>query len=279
MASRSAVMISGERNANCASSFLRSAGASCEAAALRWMTRPARSSSPAGSAIPATTALTAAASTGLMPRTSSREATALCNRHGTKAAPATQTKTIAAMAGETSPNNTNADSASPAASRMMAECLKRSGQGWNIEEEASVAIGPAVSSGGWSGAGIAVLARITAVALRLDFGRRHQLAQAFQPRAQDKLPKRQQDYRYDERRDIIEQAEQQHPGEQIFLVHLPEADQHCGVEHAEAARRMAGEAEQRRRDENDGDDDEAEIRLVRHQHVHRQRAKAEIDNA
>src|SRR5882757_4476515 len=243
MASRSAVMMSGERNANCASSFLRSAGASCEAAALRWITRPARSSSTAGSGIPATTALTAAASTGLMPRTSSRAATALCNRHGTKAAPATQTKTIAAMAGETSPNNTNADSASPAASRMMAECLKRSGQDGNIEEEASVAIGPAVSSGGWSSSRIAVLVQITAVALRLGFGRRHQLAQAFQPRAQDKLPKRQQDYRYDERRDIIEQAKQQHPGEQVFLVHLPEADQHRRVEHAEAAGRMAGEAE------------------------------------
>ena len=124
-----------------------------------------------------------------------------------------------------------------------------------------------------------MLAQIRAVALRRGVRRRQQLAKALQSRAQDKLPKRQQDDRYDEWRNIIEQAEQQHPREQFFLVHLPQADQHRGVEHTEAAGRMAGEAKQRCRNENNRDNDEAEVRLVRHQHIHRQRAKAEIDNA
>ena len=69
------------------------------------------------------------------------------------------------------------------------------------------------------------------------------------------------------------------PAEQVLPVHLPEPDQHGGVEHAEPAGRMAGEAQQRRRDEDDRDHDEAEIGLVRHQHIHRQRAEAEIDDA
>ena len=107
MASRSAVMISGERSANCASSFLRSAGASWAAAALRWMTRPARSSSTAGSGMPATTALTAAASTGLTRADVFARGAALCSRHGTSAAAAMQMKTATARSSERSPNATS----------------------------------------------------------------------------------------------------------------------------------------------------------------------------
>ena len=79
--------------------------------------------------MPATTALTAAVSTGLTPRTSSRDATASCSRHGTSAAAAMQTKTAAARSGDNSPNATSTASATPAASRMMAECRSRSGHG------------------------------------------------------------------------------------------------------------------------------------------------------
>ena len=126
----------------------RSAGASWAAAALRWITRPARSSSTAGSGIPATTALTAAASTGLTPRTSSREVTASCSRHGTRAAAAMQTKTAAARTGDNSPNATSTARARPAASRIIAECRSRSGHGAKkeVEEESSIAIGPCFPS-------------------------------------------------------------------------------------------------------------------------------------
>jgi hypothetical protein len=79
--------------------------------------------------MPATMALTAAVSTGLAPRTSSREATALCSRHGTSAAAAMQAKTAAARTGDSSPNATRTASARPAASRIMAEWRNRSGHG------------------------------------------------------------------------------------------------------------------------------------------------------
>src|SRR6202035_2554775 len=84
-------------------------------------------------------------STGLTPRTSSRDVAALCRRHGTSAAAAIQTKTGAARSSDNPPNATRTASASPAASRMMAECRSRSGHGEKMEEEgASIAIGPAL---------------------------------------------------------------------------------------------------------------------------------------
>src|SRR4051812_36854467 len=284
-------MISGERSANWASSFRRSAGASWAAAALRWMTRPARSSSTAGSGIPATTALTAAASTGLTLRTSSREVATSCSRHGTKAAAAMQMKAAQARANASSPSATSRESTRPAASSMIAECRSRSGHGAKKEEEveSSIAIAPAFFPFRFcalesalgpksSGAGVSTLAHIDGLTSRLSVRARFQLAQALESRTENNLPKRQQDYRYDERRNIIEYPEQQHSPQQVLPVHLPEADQHRGIEHAEPARRMAGKAEQRRRNEDDGDHDKAEIGLVRHQHIHRQRAEPEIDN-
>src|ERR1700726_3226954 len=247
MASRSAVMISGERSANWASSFLRSAGASWAAAVLRWMTRPARSSSTAGSGMPATTALTAAFSTGGGPRTSSREVTTLCNRHGTSAAAAMQTKTAPARSSDNSPNVTSTAKARPAASRIMAECRNRSGQGEKKEEdeESSMAIAPAFFPFGSvsSGAGVPALPDEGGFAFGLGVSAGHRLTQAFEPRTQYNFPKRQQDYRYDKWRNIIEHAEQQHPPQQVVPVHLPQADQHRGIEHAEPAGGMAGEAQ------------------------------------
>src|ERR1019366_1114857 len=252
------------------------------------MTRPARSSSTAGSGMPATMALTAADSTGLTPRTSSREATTSCNRHGTSAAAPMQIKTAAARTSDSSPNATSTARARPAASRIMAECRNRSGHSENKEEEgASIAIGPALSpfGSGSSGAGVPALSDIDGFALRPGFAPRpgleprRRLPQALYSRAHYNLSKRQQDYRYDEWRKIIEHPEQQHPREQVFPVHLPQADQHGGIEHAEPAGGMAGEAQQRRRDENKRDHDEAEGGFVRHQHVHRQRAEAEIDDS
>src|ERR1700731_4307897 len=93
------------------------------------MTRPARSSNTAGSGMLETTAATAADSTGLTPRTSSRDILASCRRHGTRAAAAMQTKIATARSTDNSPSTTTADSDSAAASRMMAECLNRSGHG------------------------------------------------------------------------------------------------------------------------------------------------------
>src|SRR6266851_4201973 len=211
------------------------------------MTRPARSSSTAGSGMPATTALTAAVSTGLTPRTSSRDATALCNRHGTSAAAAMQMKTAAAGAGDSSPNITSTARARPAASRIMAECRNRSGHGEKkvVEEGASIAIGLALSLVGSasSGAGVSALSHIGGLAGRLGVEPRRRLTQALHSRPHYNFTKGQQDYRYDKRRNIIEQAEQQHSRKQVFPVHLPKADQHGGIEHAEPAGGMAGEAQ------------------------------------
>src|ERR1035437_5990632 len=245
------------------------------------MTRPARSSSTAGSGMPATMALTAAVSTGLTPRTSSRDAATLCNRHGTSAAAPMQIKTAAARTSDSSPNATSTARARPAASRIMAECRNRSGHSEKMEEGASIAIGPALSPFGSasSGAGGPTLSHVGGFPLRLGVEPRRRLTQALHSRAQYNFSKRQQDYRYDEWRKIIEDPKQQHPPKQVFPVHLPQADQHRGIEHAEPAGRMAGEAQQRRRDKNDRDHDEAEIGFVRHQHVHRQRAEAEVDNS
>src|SRR6266404_5414864 len=211
------------------------------------MTRPARSSSTAGSGMPATTALTAAVSTGLTPPASSRDATTLCNRHGTRAAAAMQMKTAAAGTGDSSPNTTSTARTRPAASRIMAECRNRSGQGEKkvVEEGASIAIGQALSLVGSasSGAAIPALSDIDGLARRLGVEPRRRLPQALHSRPHYNFSKRQQDYRYDKRRNIIEQAEQQHPRQQVFPVHLPQADQHGGIEHAEPARGMAGEAQ------------------------------------
>src|SRR5262245_37140372 len=62
------------------------------------------------------------------------------------------------------------------------------------------------------------------------------LTQALRSSAQDNFPKRQQDYRYDKGRNIIEEAEQQHAGEEVLPVHLPEPHQHGGVENPKPAR-------------------------------------------
>src|SRR5947199_165259 len=112
----------------------------------------------------------------------------------------------------------------------------------------SIGEAPAASSG----ALVSTLAYIDGGLMprRPGVGARRQLAQAFRSRADDNLPKRQQDYRYDERTDIIEDAEQQHAGEQFLPVHLPEPDQHGGIENTEPARRMAGKPQQRGRDED-----------------------------
>ena len=69
------------------------------------------------------------------------------------------------------------------------------------------------------------------------------------------------------------------PARTVLAVELPQGDQHGGVEHADPARRVTGEAEQRRGHEDDRERDEADVRLVRHQHVHGERAAGEIDDA
>src|ERR1700687_507212 len=217
--------------------------------------------------MPATMALTAAVSTGLTPRTSSRDATALCNRHGTSAAALMQMKTAAARTGDSSPNATRTASARPAASRIMAACRNLSGHGEKKEEEgASIVIGPAVSPFGSasSGAGVPALSHIGGFAPRLGVEPGRRLTQALHSRAQYNLPKRQQDYRYDKRRNIIQDTKQQHSRQRVFPVHLPQPDQHGGVEHAEPAGGMDGGGQQTPRDKDHRDDDKAEVRFVRH---------------
>src|SRR3954468_8791186 len=63
---------------------------------------------------------------------------------------------------------------------------------------------------------------------------------------QGQLTNTQGEERQGERQDVIEQSEDQKTGQQFFGIVLPQCDQHGGVEHAEPAGRMAGEAEQRR---------------------------------
>src|SRR5882724_7465796 len=84
-----------------------------------------------------------------------------------------------------------------------------------------------------SRASIATLSHIGGFALRLGVEPRLRPAQALLPRPHYNFPKRQQDYRYDKWKNIIEDAKQQHSREQLFPVQLPQADQHGGVEHTE----------------------------------------------
>ena len=232
--------------------------------------------------MPATTALTAAASTGLTPRTSSREATALCSRHGTSAAAAMQIKTAAARSSDNSPSTTRTASAMPGSQqdngRMPQPVRPRRVEGRRSSFYCHRA-GSSRSGSHGQAPGVSPLSHISGLAVRLGVERLAASRRRFVSRPQDNLPKRQQDYRYDKWRNIIEHAEQQHPRQQVLPVHLPQADQHGGVEHAEPAGGMAGKAQQRRRDEDDRDHDEAEVGFVRHQHIHRQRAETEIDNA
>src|SRR5579864_5254743 len=97
-------------------------------------------------------------------------------------------------------------------------------------------------------AAIAALSHINRIwrAARLEAGFQStcgRLTQALRPGPEDKLAKRQQDYRYDKGRNIVEQAEQQHARQELLAIHLPEADQHGHVEHAEPPRGMAGKAQ------------------------------------
>ena len=92
--------------------------------------------------MPATTAATAALSTGLTRRVSSREAAVSCRRQGISAAVAMQRNTAMACSADNSPSETTIDSASAAAIRMIVECRSRSDQGWaEGEDGASIAIG------------------------------------------------------------------------------------------------------------------------------------------
>src|SRR5437763_6894822 len=205
------------------------------------MTRPARSSSTAGSGMPATTALTAAASTGLEPRTSSREAPALCSRHGTSAAAARQRNTVPARSRVNSLDRTRTDSATAATARMKAAFRNRSGHSENGEDDedgASIAIWPASPFRGCvsrSGAFVSALSHIGGFARRTSVEPKRRLTQPLRPGAEDNLPKRQHDYRDDKGSNIIKQAEQQHAGQQVLPVHLPEPDQHGRVEYAKPA--------------------------------------------
>src|SRR5947209_2868744 len=137
--------------------------------------------------------------------------------------------------------------ASSAASRIMAECRSRSCNGekeGGEDEGASIAIRTASPFASASSATfVAALSYIGSLGRGSGIELEGSLTQSLRSRAQDNLPKRQQDYRYDERCDIIEDAEQQHARQQVLPVHLPQADQHGGIEHPKAAGGVAGEAQ------------------------------------
>src|SRR5499426_4595477 len=77
------------------------------------------------------------------------------------------------------------------------------------------------------------------------------------PERQDEFTAAENQQRKRERNDVVEQPEQEHAGEDVFLVELPQRDQHGRIEDADTSRRMARKAEQRGGDEDDGERDEA----------------------
>src|SRR5581483_6309943 len=141
----------------------------------------------------------AADSTGLTPRTSSREAVLSCRRHGTSAAAAMQAKIATARTTDSSPSTTTTASEIAAASRMIAECRKRSGHGEKKNEGvSSIAMRlqfrvrkshpfPTTRSG----AAFPALPDIDGLTRRLDRQFGGGLPQPFRPGADDNLPKRQ----------------------------------------------------------------------------------------
>ena len=82
-----------------------------------------------------------------------------------------------------------------------------------------------------------------------------------------------------ERDHEIENPEYQQRRQQLLLAELWQRDQHCRVEHAEASRRMAGEAEQGGQNENDRHRHEINVRMRGHQQIHCQCAESEIDDS
>src|SRR5882724_9321117 len=121
-----------------------------------------------------------------------------------------QARTAAARSGESSSNTTRRESARPATSSTTAECRSRSGHREKNEEEeggASIAIWPASPWLSSSGAGISTLSHISSFGRGSGIERKRRLTQALRPGADDNLAKRQQDYRYDEGGNIVEQTE------------------------------------------------------------------------
>jgi hypothetical protein len=93
---------------------------------------------------------------------------------------------------------------------MMAEWRNRSGHGEKNEGEeggASITISPASPCLSSSGAGVSTLSHISGLVPGSGIESKCRLTQALRPGADDNFPKRQQDYRYDEGRNIVEQAE------------------------------------------------------------------------
>src|SRR6476620_4055744 len=83
-----------------------------------------------------------------------------------------------------------------------------------------------------SGAAVAALSHIGGFTRRAGVELERRLLQALRSGTDYNLAKRQQDYRYDEGGEIIEDAEQEHPAQEFLAVHLPKPNQHGGVEHA-----------------------------------------------
>ena len=72
-----------------------------------------------------------------------------------------------------------------------------------------------------------------------------------------------------ERDHEIQDSEHHQRRQQLLPAEFRQRDQHRGVEHADRARRMAGEAEQRRQDEHHRQRNEIDAGLRRHQEIHR----------
>src|SRR5260370_16741990 len=192
-----------------------------------------------------------------------------------------QMKTAAARSSDNSPNATRTASARPAASRIMAECRNRSGHGEKkVEEGASIAIGRLSPRSGsqLSDASVPTLSHIGGFAGRLGVEPRRRLTQPLHSCPQYNLSKRQQDYRQDERTNIIEDAKQQHPRKQVLPIHLPQPDQHRGIEHPEPARGVAGEAQKPPRHKNNANPHQTQVSFLPPHHIHPHPPKTSIHN-
>src|SRR5581483_7178360 len=74
-----------------------------------------------------------------------------------------------------------------------------------------------------------------------------------------------------QRQDVIEKPEQQETRDQFIRLVLMKPDQHCRVEHAETARRVTEESEERCRNKDHDQGYKLDARRIRHQKIHRER--------
>src|SRR5215831_5765734 len=265
---RTASMMSGMRSAIDSGVPRVSAGATTRAAAFEATTKPRRSSAMTASGSPETTASTSQSAASGLPScegagtaTGGSEVVKSMSEAAATIRNATEACSVDRTPATSSATNTSAAAASTRRARLSRpsqdpgpSCVRR----WS----SSVMIRKVIAN--------LTQAGVLPLALRGD--------PVFAPRTPEfaAAEERQCDR---ERRDVVEQAKEQQPGEQVLLVVLPQGHQHRGIEYPEPAGRVAGEAQQGGGDKDHRQRDEADIGLVRQQHVHGGRAAGEVDDA